>query len=149
MKPEKIGFIGLGLIGGSIAKTIHRIYPDITLAAYDTDTETLSMAAEEQVVSVACREVTKEFSSCQYIFLCAPVQRNLGFLEKIADVMGDGCILTDVGSVKASIHQEIAGTSLAPQFIGGHPMAGSEKSGYQNATPYLLENAYYILTPSP
>lgn len=148
MKPKKIGFIGLGLIGGSIAKTIHRIYPDLALIAYDTDTETLSLAAGEQVISAACKEVAGEFSSCSYIFLCAPVQRNLEFLEKIAEIAGKECILTDVGSVKSSIHQEIAGTSLAPQFIGGHPMAGSEKSGYRNATPYLLENAYYIITPS-
>ena len=62
--------------------------------------------------------------------------------------MGKESILTDVGSVKTSIHQAVVGTSLAPHFIGGHPMAGSEKSGYQNATPYLLENAYYILTPT-
>ncbi|MCI9530682.1 MAG: prephenate dehydrogenase [Lachnospiraceae bacterium] len=149
MRPEKIGFIGLGLIGGSIAKTIRRIHPDITLIAYDTNPETLSLALQEQVISTACTGLTEEFSSCRYIFLCAPVQKNLDFLETVAPLLGDGCILTDVGSVKASIHQQVAGTSLAPHFIGGHPMAGSEKNGYQNATPYLLENAYYIITPSP
>ena len=57
-------------------------------------------------------------------------------------------ILTDVGSVKTGIHRQIEELQLQKQFIGGHPMAGSERFGYQNAKASLLENAYYILTPS-
>lgn len=148
MKPEKIGFIGLGLIGGSIAKTIHRIHPDITLIAYDVDKDSLALAAKEQVIAAACDNLTDDFADCQYIFLCAPVQKNTDFLEKLSSFAGKDCIITDVGSVKTAIHQEISRTPLAPYFIGGHPMAGSEKSGYKYATSYLLENVYYIITPS-
>ncbi len=148
MKPEKIGFIGLGLIGGSIAKTIHRLRPDITLIAYDIDKDSLALAVKEQVIAAACENLTEDFEGCQYIFLCAPVQKNTDFLEKLSAFAGTGCIITDVGSVKTAIHQEISHTPLAPYFIGGHPMAGSEKSGYSHATPYLLENVYYIITPS-
>lgn len=149
MKPEKIGFIGLGLIGGSIAKTIRRIHPDINLIAYDVDKDSLSLAAKEHAIDEACGGLTESFAGCQYIFLCAPVQKNEGYLEKLSAFAGEGCIVTDVGSVKSTIHQEIANTPLAPYFIGGHPMAGSEKSGYRHATAYLLENVYYIITPSP
>ena len=149
MKPEKIGFIGLGLIGGSIAKTIHRIHPDLTLIAYDLDKTSLSQALKEGVIAKACADLTEDFAGCRYIFLCAPVQKNTDFLEKLSAYAGENCTITDVGSVKSAIHQEIARTSLAPYFIGGHPMAGSEKSGYSHATAYLLENVYYILTPSP
>lgn len=149
MKSEKIGFIGLGLIGGSIAKTIHRIHPDISLIAYDLDQEALSQAKKEQVITTACEDLSDLFADCSYIFLCAPVQKNADFLEKLSSFASKDCIITDVGSVKTTIHQEISHTSMAPYFIGGHPMAGSEKSGYQHATPYLLENVYYILTPSP
>ncbi len=149
MKPEKIGFVGLGLIGGSIAKTIHRIHPDITLIAYDVEQQSLALALEDQVITAACETLTEDFADCRYIFLCAPVQKNADFLCRLSSFAGKNCIITDVGSVKSSIHQKIAGTSLSPFFIGGHPMAGSEKSGYKNATPYLLENVYYILTPSP
>ena len=60
MKPEKIGFIGLGLIGGSIAKTIHRIHPDITLIAYDVNRESLSLALEEGVIAAACETLTDD-----------------------------------------------------------------------------------------
>lgn len=148
MKPEKIGFIGLGLIGGSIAKTIHRIHPDITLLAYDVDKSSLALALEEGVIAEACEDLTESFTGCRYIFLCAPVQKNTDFLEKLSSFAGEDCLITDVGSVKSAIHQEIAHTPLAPYFIGGHPMAGSEKSGYSHATAYLLENVYYIITPS-
>ena len=146
--PDKIGFIGLGLIGGSIAKTIHRIYPDIKLIAYDLNTETLRLAEEESVISQGFSDVTEDFAQCRYIFLCAPVQKNAEFLAKLSDFAGENCIITDVGSVKKSIHKLLPGTGIAPYFIGGHPMTGSEKSGYEHATPYLLENAYYILTPT-
>lgn len=148
MKPEKIGFIGLGLIGGSIAKTIHRIHPDIALLAYDVDKSSLALALEEGIIAEACEDLTESFAGCRYIFLCAPVQKNMEFLDKLSVFAGKDCIITDVGSVKSAIHQEIAHTSLAPYFIGGHPMAGSEKSGYSHATAYLLENVYYIITPS-
>ncbi len=149
MKPEKIGFIGLGLIGGSIAKTIHRIHPEIEMIAYDTDAEALDLAVAEQVIAKGFRELTEDFAACRYIFLCAPVQKNSEFLTRLSAFAGDHCIITDVGSVKNSIHQEISRTGISPYFIGGHPMAGSEKSGYRHATSYLLENAYYMLTPSP
>ncbi|MEG1946160.1 MAG: prephenate dehydrogenase [Lachnospiraceae bacterium] len=148
MLPDKIGFAGLGLIGGAIAKTIHRVYPDITLIAYDIDSSSLKLALKEQVIFAAFDTLSQEFADCSYIFLCAPIHKNEVLLEKLSSFAQKGCIITDVGSVKTSIHQEIEHTSLAPYFIGGHPMAGSEKSGYSNSTPYLLENAYYILTPT-
>ena len=58
-KKEKIGFIGLGLIGGSIAKTIHRIYPELTLIAYDLDQDSLALALEEGVIDEACEGLTE------------------------------------------------------------------------------------------
>lgn len=58
------------------------------------------------------------------------------------------CILTDVGSVKTSIHKEVIRLGMEESFIGGHPMAGSEKSGFMNSKAHLIENAYYILTPT-
>ena len=61
--------------------------------------------------------------------------------------MSPDCIVTDVGSVKGEIHQAVEKLGLDDHFIGGHPMAGSEKTGFENATDMLIENAYYILTP--
>ncbi len=62
MEPEKIGFIGLGLIGGSIAKTIRRLHPGITLLAYDVDSDSLSLAMEEHTIDAAYGELTDDFA---------------------------------------------------------------------------------------
>lgn len=148
MVPDKIGFVGLGLIGGSIAKTIHRIYPNIKLIACEQNEDALQLAAEEGVISHGFTDITEDFSTCRYIFLCTPVQNNAAFLARLSDFAGENCMITDVGSVKNAIHKALP-DKLSPFFIGGHPMAGSEKSGYAHATAYLLENAYYILTPTP
>ena len=69
-------------------------------------------------------------------------------MEKIKDSLGKNCILTDVGSVKSVIHEKVTDLDMEANFIGGHPMAGSEKTGYESSTDHLLENAYYIITPT-
>lgn len=145
----KIGFVGLGLIGGSIAKAIRQYYPDYEIIAFDKSKETLALATQESAIHVACTSIDENFSNCKYIFLCAPVSYNTAYLKQLKSYLCTDCILTDVGSVKTSIHKEVEALGMEEQFIGGHPMAGSEKSGYVNAKSMLIENAYYIVTPAP
>ena len=151
MKNENLtcGFIGLGLIGGSIAKALRQTYPDAALIGYDTNTQSLQLALREGVLNASVEEIGEEFRDCDYIFLCAPVSCNAQNLEKVKAFLSPQCLLTDVGSVKTDIHSHIEALGLDGQFIGGHPMAGSERTGYLNARALLLENAYYILTPAP
>ncbi len=148
MAPEKIGFIGLGLIGGSIAKAVRQYYPDCEIIAFDKNKETLALAVQEGTIHISCSSIDDNFRHCSYIFLCAPIAYNTDYLSQVKQYVDDSCILTDVGSVKTSIHREVATLGLEDSFIGGHPMAGSEKSGFVNAKAHLIENAYYILTPS-
>lgn len=147
MTINKVGFVGLGLIGGSIAKAIRQYYPDCEITAFDKSKETLALALQENVITAASATIDDSFRGCDYIFLCTPVSYNNAYLRQVSRYLGSGCILTDVGSVKTSIHEEIDALGLSHCFIGGHPMAGSEKSGFANARPVLIENAYYILTP--
>lgn len=142
------GFIGLGLIGGSIAKALKASDSNIKIVAYDVNREALELAKKEGIADVAAMEIDKSFSPCDYLFLCAPVQKNDQNLEAVKKLLSPGCILTDVGSVKTSIHETVAQAGLEHCFIGGHPMAGSERVGYVNSKASLLENAYYILTPT-
>ena len=146
---KTIGFIGLGLIGGSIAKAIRKYHEDYRLLAYDQDRETLAVAVSSNMIDAVCEEHDERFRSCDYIFLCAPVEFNVKYLEYFKDNIGPDTILTDVGSVKTNIHEEVQNLGIGKYFIGGHPMAGSEKSGYSNSKAMLIENAYYILTPTP
>ena len=144
---DKVGFIGLGLIGGSIAKAIRQYHPTYEIVAFDKNKETLALATQESVIDVAATTIDDNFRNCSYIFLCAPVSYNTAYLKQVAKYLEKECILTDVGSVKTNIHNEVAALGLGSHFIGGHPMAGSEKSGYPNSKAMLIENAYFVLTP--
>ena len=143
-----IGFIGLGLIGGSLARSIRKNIPDIRLIAYDADQTALQSAVSEKIIDLACNQYDAAFCGCDMIFLCAPVQSNLEYLSFLKDNTGPNCILTDVGSVKGNIEEAVASLHLSERFIGGHPMAGTEKAGFANSNDYLFENAYYFITPS-
>lgn len=145
---QTIGFIGLGLIGGSIAKTIRRVHPDYSIIACDANRENLTQALADGTLNQAHDTVSQGFARCDFIFLCAPVHINIHYLHILKNIISPGCILTDVGSVKNQIHKAVESLELTRQFIGGHPMTGSEKSGYASASDRLLENAYYIITPT-
>ena len=148
MKLEKIGFIGLGLIGGSIAKKIKSDHPDCEIIATARRQETITEAYEMNLISNQKLLPLSAFADCDYIFLCAPVEKNLEYLRELKNVISEHTIITDVGSTKTQIHKEVIALDLEKQFIGGHPMTGSEKTGITNANIYLLENAYYIITPT-
>lgn len=147
MDKKKVGFIGLGLIGGSIAKAIRHFYPGYEIIAYDSSREALSLALTEKVIDAALTGVDSAYKECDYIFLCTPVSYNEAYLRLLKDMLRPGCIVSDVGSVKSGIHRQVERLGLSGHFIGGHPMAGSEKSGYVNSKRVLIENAYYVLTP--
>lgn len=139
--------IGLGLIGGSIAKAIRKYHPDTDIRGYNRSPENIRLALEDNVIDYAMQDVTDHIDESDYIFLCSPVGINIANIKKMLPYLPKDCILTDVGSVKGDIHQEIEHLGLTDRFIGGHPMAGSEKTGYVHSSDRLLENAYYILTP--
>lgn len=148
MRDLKLGFIGLGLIGGSIAKAIKRVHPNHKILAYNRSENARLTALNDGTADSVTNKVDESFSDCDYIFLCTPVEHNISYLDILKDIINENCIITDVGSVKTNIHVAIADRHLNRQFIGGHPMAGSEKTGYNNASGYLLENAYYPITPT-
>ena len=148
MEFKRIGMVGLGLIGGSIAKTLKRINPDIKIFATSGHLSTITEAYEAHIIENNYLPDLSEFSDLDLIFLCTPVQKNVEYLQKLKSIISPHCLITDVGSVKTDIHKAVAACGLESSFIGGHPMTGSEKTGFSSATPYLLENAYYIITPT-
>jgi prephenate dehydrogenase len=76
------------------------------------------------------------------------VKQALDYIDMLASKTDDRTIVTDVCSTKSEIMEHVEGLQEAPCFIGGHPMAGTERSGFKNSFAHLFENAYYILTPS-
>lgn len=148
MSDSVIAFIGLGLIGGSIAKGIKREQPDTKIMAYMRTRSKLLAAQKDGIVDVVLSGIGEELRECDLIFLCTPVEYNAQYLSKLRPFLKPGAIITDVGSTKTDIHKEVLRLGMEDCFVGGHPMAGSEKTGYESSTDHLLENAYYIITPA-
>lgn len=148
MSMNTFGFLSLGLIGGSIAKAIRNSNPNAKIIAYARRQNTLDEALANGIIDIGTTQITDIFYDCDLIFLCAPVSINNRFLEQLKPMISSKTIITDVGSVKGTIHETVERLGLNHQFIGGHPMAGSEKTGLSNANAMILENAYYILTPT-
>ncbi len=145
------GFIGFGLIGGSVARALRSLYPASKIVAYNyyqtKPHKRLELAKEEGTLTAVVTSLA-DFSACDVVFLCAPVMTNISYLEQLVPYLNPDCILTDVGSVKGNIEDVAIRLHVGRQFVGGHPMAGSEKTGYENSDASLLKNAFYFLTPT-
>ena len=109
---KKIGFIGLGLIGGSLAKTIKRIYPETELIATSGHLSTITAAFEDHTISNDTLLAMKDFSDCDIIFLCCPVQKNIEYIKELIDIpkMSDMCsqMLEDLNNAFLEEDAELA-----------------------------------------
>ncbi len=144
---KKVGVVGLGIIGGSLVKAIHKKGLADCIVAYNRNPQATRMALREGTIQQAADEIGSSFMGCEIIFICVPVDKISEVVQKLAEFTDKDCILTDVGSTKSDVIAAIQNIPLACPFIGGHPMAGSETTGYKAARANLFENAYYILTP--
>lgn len=151
MMPKRIYLIGLGLIGGSIALSIKQKDPSIYITGYDINKDQAIMAKKIGAIDeIADTCFPNQLEFMDIIFVSTPVEQTVSLIKELsAQSLKNGVIITDVGSTKVKI-VDCANNYLSEQikFIGGHPMAGSHKSGIMAAKPHLFENAFYILTPS-
>ncbi|MBP1994742.1 prephenate dehydrogenase [Paenibacillus eucommiae] len=146
----KIAIFGAGLIGGSLALCF-KGKPGFTVTGHSPNPKSVEKLLKRNVVDTATTSMEEAAEGADYIFLCVPVSLLEEYLTSLAKLpLKQGCIITDVGSTKASIAQCAASLELkGVQFIGGHPMAGSERSGVEAASSHLFENAFYVLSPDP
>ena len=144
----KVGFIGFGLIAGSIAHALKESGNNYYIIATSRRLEPIYKAKEDGVVDDVLDCVDDRFASCDFIILCTPVITMNDYLKQLKNVAKDTCIITDVGSVKTSIHKTVKELDMEDVFIGGHPMAGSELTGYANSSADIMKNARYVITPT-
>jgi prephenate dehydrogenase len=144
-----IAIFGVGLIGGSLALCF-KGKPGVEVIGHSVNPSSAEKYVARGVVDWATTSIAEASKDADFLFLCVPV----GLLEDYVDELSrlplkPGCIITDVGSTKASVVRHADKLSLQRAvFIGGHPMAGSERSGVEAASSHLFENAFYVLTPS-
>ena len=148
MRQLTIGFIGFGLIGGSIARGLKRSDPSVRILAYMRTRSTLEQARRDHVIDGILDGIDENLGLCDVILLCTPVEYIADYLREIRPYLKEGAVVSDVGSTKSAVHEAVHSLGMDRCFVGGHPMAGSEKSGYEYSTDHLLENAYYIVTPT-
>lgn len=139
---QKISIIGLGLIGGSIAKALKQT-TDVTICAFDKK-NVLENAFSEKVIDNKLDNIEQSTDS-NIIFLCLPVDESLKTFEKLIPLLREGQIITDVCGVKTPFHDLWIKSKSKGIYIGGHPMTGKEVSGYKHSDPTLFENSVYIL----
>lgn len=147
MKTNSISIIGAGLIGGSIAKCLARS-KEFKITCVDKDLENLKWITEDDIDAVEYNSAKEAVSEADLIFICTPVSLVPAVIDRIMPYAKKGAVITDVGSTKDWVINSIR--PILPDgifFIGGHPMAGSEKMGYRNSCADLFKGAVYIITP--
>lgn len=140
----KVVIAGVGLIGGSIGLGIRQRFLAETVAGLDPDPEALDTAQWLGIIDETHLEPGEWLRDAELVILASPVRTLEEVASSITPYLNPSAIVTDVGGVKATIVDAFRHI----RFVGGHPMAGSERFGVVNADAALLENAVWVLTPA-
>ncbi|WP_025321751.1 prephenate dehydrogenase [Deferrisoma camini] len=150
MTGPTVGIVGLGQIGGSLAAAIKAHGVPYRVRAWDRRTAALGMGRERGWVDEAVGSAAEAVAGADLVVLAAPVTAVRRLLAEIAPAVSPGQVVTDVGSTKASIVAEAARVLPAGvEFVGAHPVAGTERSGVEAADPRLFDARPCVLTPLP
>ena len=144
-----IAVIGLGLIGGSIAKTIKKFMPQHTILGIDTDPQVMFKA---KLLSAIDGDLTPErLAICDLVLVATWPKTAVAYVKENAEHIRKGATVIDLCGVKRAVCEPLFETAQEHGFlfVGGHPMAGTEYSGFDHATAALFQNASMILTPPP
>ena len=146
---KKICVIGLGLIGGSLARALKNLENSYEITGFDIEGEAMDIARYRKIVDKIAADYREAVKDADLVIIATPVSKIIEVIDSIKEFLKNGAIITDVGSAKEKIVERVS--RLLPEgtfFIGGHPMAGSENEGVLSAKPDLFKNAFYALTPT-
>jgi len=144
---QRITIIGVGLIGGSLALAIKQRFPAIHITGVDT-TQVLKRALDRHAIDLADKSIGRAVRSADLVILAASISSISKILPRVAKNCSPNTIVTDTGSVKRILVEQAQRLFPNWNFIGGHPMTGSEFSGINAAHLLLFQNALYVLTPT-
>ena len=146
---DKVGFIGLGLIGGSIARKMKENNPKVSIIATAGHQQTIEDAFELGLIDNNELLELNSFKDCDVIFLCAPVNKNIEYLTQLKDIIKDDCTITDVGSTKTQIHEKVIELGLERNFIGGQPFLGPGTKRLTKFNKHIFDKPHLIFKPHP
>ncbi len=147
---DRVAFIGMGLIGSSLAHVVRRANLAGHIAVTARTQETLDTVVELSLADEVSLDVGEVVAGADLVMICTPLGTYRAVAESIAPHLSSGTIVSDVGSAKMCVHREIAphlpeGVHLVP----GHPVAGTENSGPKSGFAELFEDRFFIMTPTP
>ena len=144
---ERVGIVGLGLLGGSLGLAIREHCPEIATTGYDADPETRSRAAQRGLVGHVCDTLSDCLAEVDLVVLCVPVGAMEPVALELAGKLKPGAIVSDVGSCKASVQRALSEALPGQIVIPAHPVAGTEQSGPDAGFSSLFQQRWCILTP--
>ena len=144
MRKPTVAIVGLGLIGGSLARALTRA----GYGVIGVDRDSVRRRAVRAGAVAGTTGTVEAAARLDVIVLAAPPEANLRLLKRLARVARPGLVITDVGSVKRPIVEEARRLGLGG-FVGGHPMAGTEGAGFPASSPDLSLGRRWVLAPSP
>lgn len=149
MKFNKLTIVGLGLIGGSLARALKESNQVGTVVGIDTDEETIKYAFDNEIIDEGASSLNEVIYDSDIIVIATYVGMIEDTAKSVFDIANDKTIITDVGSVKSSVVRNIE-VDLPDNihYVGGHPIAGTEKSGVTSADANLFTDKRVILTPT-
>jgi prephenate dehydrogenase len=149
MSIPKLAIIGLGLIGGSLARALRSTGAVGRVTAFDADPRQRRLGVELGVVDAAPDSAAEAVVGADVVVLAVPVLHTAEALRACRPGLAAGAIVTDVGSTKQSVLADVAAAcgELPGWFVGGHPIAGTEMSGVAHSSASLFHNKRVILTP--
>ena len=146
--PQRVGVLGVGLLGGSVALSIRRTRPNcafVGLARSPTKADHLRRLG---VVDEIAASIEEACQGCDVVVVAAPVDRIAELVAEASAASPPDCLVTDVGSTKGGIVAALSADPIATgKFVAAHPIAGSEKSGPEHATATLFDGKLIVLTP--
>jgi len=149
MVPRQLTILGVGLLGGSIGLALRSSAPGCRIVGYGHRRETLDKAMEIGAIDAAEMDPAAAVRSSDLVIMCTPVGTFETLLKQVGPSLSAGVIVTDVGSTKRSVVR-LAGEILPKgvEFVGSHPIAGSEKRGVEFSRADLFSNQLCIVTPT-
>jgi prephenate dehydrogenase len=143
---DKIGIIGLGLIGGSIALAARQLWPTALVIGVDNK-DVLETAMRLHAIDVAADDLIV-LAEADIVILAAPVKVNISLLAELDENVHQPAVITDTGSTKRGIVEASAVLPARFTFVGGHPLAGAAQGGLEHARPDLFSGRPWLLTPA-
>ncbi len=147
--PYRVGFVGLGLIGGSFALALRQGGKTADICAWDRDPQALEEGQELGVIDRGCASLAELMSNVDVAVLAAPTMASATLLPEMLALAAAGTLVTDVASVKGALCDAVADLpdEKTAHFVPGHPIAGSERHGVAAARADLFRAHRVILTP--